>query len=102
MGFWPFTVGIVPLSGVFTWVYNHTSRSILAIILLHWWVNLVAETIAVAATISYVHWVPFVVLITAIWGSMTLTNAEEVPRPPLPADRSVRRGRVHHLPHIDR
>lgn len=87
MGFWLFTIGIVPLSVVFTWVYNNTSRSILGVILLHGWVNFVAETIEVADSIYYANWILFAVLITAIWGTKTLTSAEEVPRPPLPANR---------------
>jgi membrane protease YdiL (CAAX protease family) len=82
MGFWLFMVGIVALSGVFTWVYNHTSRSILAIILLHGWVNFVSETIEVGDLSYYSHWVLLAVLLTVVWGAKTLTNAEDVPRPP--------------------
>ncbi|QLG50612.1 CPBP family intramembrane glutamic endopeptidase [Natrinema halophilum] len=87
LGFWLFMVGTVALSVAFTWVYNHTSRSILGIILMHGWVNFVSETIEVADVIYYSHWVLLAVLLTAIWGAKTLTNAEEVPRPPLPLDR---------------
>ncbi|SFC51808.1 CAAX protease self-immunity [Halobiforma haloterrestris] len=87
LGFWLFMIGTVALSVAFTWVYNHTSRSTLGIILLHGWVNFVSETIEVADVIYYSHWVLLAVLLTAIWGARTLTNAEEVPRPPLPLDR---------------
>ncbi|SEQ45465.1 CPBP family intramembrane glutamic endopeptidase [Natrinema salaciae] len=87
MGFWFFTIGIVPLSVVFTWVYNHTSRSILGIILLHGWVNFVAETLEVTDSVYYIHWMLVAVLLTAIWGRKTLTAAADVPRPPLPTDR---------------
>ncbi len=33
--FWLFLIGILPLTVVFTWVYNNTRRSTLAIVLLH-------------------------------------------------------------------
>ncbi|WP_433628337.1 CPBP family intramembrane glutamic endopeptidase [Halomicrococcus sp. NG-SE-24] len=82
--FWLFMIGTVSLSVVFTWVYNHTSRSILGIILLHGWVNFVSQSFEVADASYYSHWVLLAVLITAIWGAKTLTNAEQVPHPPLP------------------
>lgn len=45
--FWLFMIGIVPLSFVFTWVYNNTHRSILAVILFHGMVNFTGELIAI-------------------------------------------------------
>jgi hypothetical protein len=75
-------IGIVALSVAFTWVYNHTSRSITAIILFHGWVNFVSESVAVGDLFYYAHWVLLAVLLTAVWGPKTLTNADEVPRPP--------------------
>lgn len=47
-----FVIGTVALSVALTWVYNHTSRNILGIVLLHGWVNFTAETIEVA-DVSY-------------------------------------------------
>ncbi|WP_232702049.1 CPBP family intramembrane glutamic endopeptidase [Halobacterium wangiae] len=85
-GFWLFMVGIVALSVTFTWVYNHTSRSILGIILLHGWVNFVSETVVVGDLFYYAHWVLLAVILTAVWGAKTLTSDEEVPRPPRPHD----------------
>ena len=82
LGFWPFMIGIVALSVAFTWVYNNTSRSIVAICLLNGWVDFVAETIEVGAEFHYAHWVLLAVILTAVWGATTLTNAEDVPRPP--------------------
>lgn len=85
-GFWLFMIGIVALSVAFTWVYNNTSRSILAIILLHGWVNFVSETVEVADVFYYGHWVLLAVLLTALWGAKTLTTAGELPRPPRNTD----------------
>lgn len=86
LGFWLFMIGIVALSVVFTWVYNHTSRSILGIIFLHGWINFVSETIEVGDVFYYSQWVLLAVIITAIWGAATLTNTEEVPQPPPGSD----------------
>lgn len=80
MGFWLFMIGIVALSVTFTWVYNHTSRSIIGVILFHGWVNFVSESIEVGDIFYYSTWVLLAVLLTALWGAKTLTNAEELPR----------------------
>lgn len=82
VGFWLFMIGTVALSVALTWVYNHTSRSTTAIILLHGWVNFVSDTIEVGDVSYYAHWVLLAVLLTAVWGAKTLTNADDVPRPP--------------------
>ena len=82
-GFWLFMIGVVALSVIFTWVYNHTARSILGIIILHGWVNFVSETVEVADQFYYPVWVVLAVLVVLIWGIKTLTNADDVPRPPL-------------------
>jgi len=87
-GFWLFMIGIVALSVIFIWVYNHTSRSILGIILLHGWVNFVSETVAVADKFYYSIWVLLAVVITLLWGAETLTKTDDVPRPPLTADEA--------------
>ena len=87
-GFWLFMIGIVALSVIFTWVYNHTSRSILGIILLHGWVNFVSNTVEVADEYYYPAWVLTAVLISVIWGAKTLRKTGDVPRPPLPADEA--------------
>jgi membrane protease YdiL (CAAX protease family) len=86
LGFWLFMIGTVALSVIFTWVYNHTSRSILGIIVLHGWVNFVSETVEVADQFYYPIWVLSAVLIVLIWGAKTMTNADDVPRPLLAAD----------------
>lgn len=86
-GFWLFMIGIVALSVAFTWVYNHTARSVFGIILFHGWINFTAETIEVADVFYYGTWVLLAVLLVVLWGPKTLTDAEAVPSPPLPARR---------------
>lgn len=83
--FWLFMAGIVALSPVFTWIFNNTERSILGIIILHGWVNFTAEIIVVPEIIYYPLWFVLTGVIVAIWGAKTMTEADEVPRPPLPS-----------------
>ena len=85
-GFWLFMAGIVALSFAFTWIYNNTERSILGIIVLHGWVNFTAEVIVVPDIPYYALWFVLAGVIVAIWGAETMTTADEVPHPPLPAD----------------
>lgn len=87
LGFWLFMIGIVALSVAFTWVFNHTSRSTLGIILLHGWINFTAEAVAIGDIFYYSSWVLLAVILTVVWGAETLTRADEVPRPPVGAER---------------
>lgn len=83
--FWSFMVGVVGLSGVFSWVFNNTSRSILAIIVLHGMVNFTGEIIALtprADAIATVSWLGLVVVLAVVLGSKTLSRSKDVPRPP--------------------
>ncbi|MFC7045213.1 CPBP family intramembrane glutamic endopeptidase [Halobacteriaceae archaeon GCM10025711] len=83
--FWMFMIGIVPLSVAFTWVYNNTQRSILAIILLHGWTNFTVQTVDLTGRSEVFHivmWFAVIALITAIWGAKTLTKDGEMPHPP--------------------
>jgi membrane protease YdiL (CAAX protease family) len=75
--FWLFLIGIVPLSFAFTWVYNNTSRSILAVILFHGMVNFTGELFDIterANTISIGLWVIAAIGITLIWGPKRFTG----------------------------
>ena len=75
--FWLFVVGIVPLNVLFTWIYNNTRRSILAVILFHSMVNFTGELIALterADTISIALWFVAAIGVTLIWGARTLTR----------------------------
>lgn len=87
VGFWLFNIGVVALSVIFTWIYNHTARSTLAIIILHGWVNFVSDTVEIADEFYYPIWVLLAILVTVVWGAKTLTNADEVPSPPVNAER---------------
>lgn len=46
LSFWLFMIGIVPLTVVFTWIYNHTNRSTFAIVLFHFMVNFTGQMVA--------------------------------------------------------
>lgn len=75
--FWLFMLGIVPLSFVFTWVYNNTQRSILAAFLLHAMVNFTGELFDISAranTISTLLWVIAALGITLFWGPKNFTH----------------------------
>ena len=77
LDFWLFMIGIVPLSFAFTWVYNHTNRSILAVILFHGMVNFTGQLFDIvgrANTISIILWVVAAIGITVIWGPKTFTG----------------------------
>lgn len=83
--FWMFMIGVVPLSVAFTWVYNNTARSILAVIILHGWVNFTVQTIELAGRSEVFHiltWVIAIAFIAAIWGTNTLRRDGAMPHPP--------------------
>jgi membrane protease YdiL (CAAX protease family) len=85
LAFWLFLFGIIPLSFAFTWVYNNTNRSILAVILFHGMVNFTGELFDIserANTISMVLWVIAAIGITLLWGPKTFTRQ---PAPPVAA-----------------
>lgn len=92
--FWMFMIGIVPLSVAFTWIYNNTARSILAVILLHGWTNFTVQTIELTGRSEVFHimtWFVAIALIAAIWGASTLRKDGEMPHPPR-AERATTRG----------
>ncbi len=68
--FWLFLLGIIPLAFTFTWIYNHTNRSTLAVILFHAMVNFTGELIALserADTLSILLWFVAATCIAAFW-----------------------------------
>lgn len=73
--FWTFMVGIVPLTVVFTWVFNNTRRSTLAVVLLHFTVVVSADFLnATAGTnvLSTVLWIALAAGLCLVWGPTTL------------------------------
>lgn len=77
--FWWFFAGIIPLTFAFTWIYNNTNRSTLAVILFHAMVNFTGELFTLserADTFSIVLWVVAAVGITAIWGAKTMIRSK--------------------------
>jgi membrane protease YdiL (CAAX protease family) len=79
-----FLVGTVAGAVLFTWVYNHTRRSILSAILLHFAVNLCLDLLvglqgAAPTAYSAVYTGVIVlldVLIVSAWGARTLTGRD--------------------------
>ncbi|MBN1121558.1 MAG: CPBP family intramembrane metalloprotease [Anaerolineae bacterium] len=73
--FWLFFIAIVPLNLPFTWIYNNTNRSTLAVILFHAMVNFTGELIAVtvrADGFATVLWFVAAIVITVVFGAKTL------------------------------
>jgi membrane protease YdiL (CAAX protease family) len=73
--FWLFLFSILPLSFAFTWIYNNTGRSTLAVILFHSMANFTGELIALserADTLSTLLWFVTAVVIAAGWSAKAL------------------------------
>jgi membrane protease YdiL (CAAX protease family) len=81
--FWLFMVGIIPLSLPFTWIYNNTGRSILAVILFHAMVNFTGEMIALterADTYSIALWFVAAIVLAVVWSIKTPKHQSKVTR----------------------
>jgi membrane protease YdiL (CAAX protease family) len=75
--FWLFMIGIIPLTVLFTWIFNNTRRSTLAAMLFHFMVNFTGELVALtprAELYSIVLWVVVAIVITMIWGARINTT----------------------------
>jgi membrane protease YdiL (CAAX protease family) len=86
LAFWAFMIGVVPLSFSFTWIYNNTLRSTLAVILFHSMVNFTGELIAIterADAYSILLWIVVAVAITVFWGPKTFTRKDHRTMDPL-------------------
>jgi membrane protease YdiL (CAAX protease family) len=78
--FWLFFAGIIPLTFAFTWIYNNTGRSTLAVILFHSMVNFTGELIALserADTFSTALWFIVAIGITLLWSVKTPARQKE-------------------------
>ncbi len=81
--FWMFMVGIVPLSIVFTWIFNNTGRSTLGAMLFHFAVNFTGqcyEFTDLGEIYSYVLWIAGAIAVVAIWGSGTMSKRDPYAR----------------------
>lgn len=75
--FWLFMISIIPLNVAFSWIFNNTRRSTLAVIIFHSMVNFTGELFAItprADTFSMLLWFVAAIVMTAIWGAKTLTR----------------------------
>jgi membrane protease YdiL (CAAX protease family) len=73
-------IGVIPLSFSFTWIYNNTRRSTLAVVLFHAMVNFTGEIIAIterADTIAGLLWIVAAIGIVVLWGPNTFTRKQE-------------------------
>jgi uncharacterized protein len=80
LAFWWFFAGIIPLTFAFTWIYNNTNRSTLAVILFHAMVNFTGELFTLterADTYSILLWFVVALGITAIWSRKPFTRRKE-------------------------
>ncbi|HOT07707.1 MAG TPA: CPBP family intramembrane metalloprotease [Methanotrichaceae archaeon] len=69
--FWTFMIGFVPVTILFTWIYNNNCRSTLSAILFHCVINGTLELLTLsglAYAYSIVLWFAAAVAVTIIWG----------------------------------
>lgn len=75
LGFWTFMIGFIPVTLIFTWIFNNNCRSTLSAILLHSVMNGTLELFTLterAYTYSIILWFVAAIAITIIWGPRTL------------------------------
>jgi uncharacterized protein len=75
--FWLFMIGIIPLAVIFTWIFNNTRRSTLAIILFHFMVVFTDELLNLTMRTdlySTLLWVIVAMAVTMLWGTKTLVK----------------------------
>ena len=79
--FWWFFAGIIPLTFAFTWIYNDTNRSTLAVILFHSMVNFTGELLTLserADAYSILLWFVVAIGLTVNWSARSFTRRTEV------------------------
>jgi membrane protease YdiL (CAAX protease family) len=75
--FWLFMVGILPLTFVFSWIFNNTNRSTLAAMLFHFMVNFTGELVALspqAELYSIALWILVAIVIAVTWHTNTVVR----------------------------
>jgi len=80
---WWFLPSIILTAFIGTWVYNNTARSVLAVIILHFFGNLTGETMGFTAELyPYVHiGTASIVLVVVLWFGPTSLCGRDTPRP---------------------
>lgn len=84
---WDFLWGILPAAVLYTWVYNNTGRSVLAVIVLHFLHNFTGEFLGMDDPVRPVRLVlewGVAVAAVALWGPRTLRRDEPLDSPPTP------------------
>jgi uncharacterized protein len=80
-------LGILPAAIVYTWVYNNTERSVLALIVLHFMHNFTGQLLGISEevrTIRLLLEIALPVVVVAWWGPRTLRRGRPLPAPPQP------------------
>jgi membrane protein insertase Oxa1/YidC/SpoIIIJ len=75
--FWLFFIGVIPLSVIFTWIFNNTRRSTLAVMLFHFMVVFTDELLNLTARTnlySTLLWILAAIVVTFAWGAKTFTR----------------------------
>jgi uncharacterized protein len=79
--------GIVPSAILYTWVYNNTRRSVLAVIVLHFMQNFSGELLGAAGEVRALRLgleAGLAVLVLVVWRPRTLTRGRALDVPPAP------------------
>ncbi len=75
LAFWTYMISVVPLTFLFTWIFNNNGRSTLSAILFHIMIDVTAEVFSITER-AYTYFVvlTFVaaIAITMIWGAKTM------------------------------
>jgi len=78
--FWLFMVGMVPVSVLYTWIYNNNGRSTLSAVLFHFTINFTGELLSLSSRAEVYNALLCVIVaiaIAIIWGPETLTCRRE-------------------------
>ncbi len=87
LGFWLFLAGLLPLQVIFSWLFNSTGRSTLAVVLFHSMVNFTGELFAVTErgdALSILLWFVAAIGVVLFWGARSLSGRRK-PRLSVPA-----------------
>lgn len=86
---WEFLWGILPAAVLYTWVYNNTGRSVLAVIVLHFMHNFTGEFLGMDEAVRPVRLVlewGAAIAAVGFWGPRTLRRGAPLDPPPVPRE----------------